>query len=470
MTSISLAAQRPAFAFAGKPWAADYRPLLQALPICAAILVGMGLGIGPLALVAALSAFGAAILSPPAGLAILAFMTPLLPPSVIPAPGFNTLLVGAIILGSVYRLPIDRPTLRPGLPLLLLFAFTLYVGAQQLPELLSGYAGTDGRRIGYLFIQLATLTGVAVAAAFVLRGRPAAPFVIAGIIGASIAASLAIAVNVLPPGTVTNLVDQTNPTARVVGPFGDPNYFGLFQATAIAACLGLIVIVKSRWLRGLVAVASLVLAIAFAIALSRAALLALATGFVALAFSRSRRTGFVTIGALVVMALVVYPLYLQFRLIADAGVLSSAQQTIVLERSDASRLAAALAGPQMFLTAPLFGVGFGQYELLSGRYAGYAIESHNWYMNVLAEQGLVGILLWIPMLAAVTLRLVRSTRATRSFGLAVFVTYAVGSVFLQPPLSVQTSAFAVIVVVAALIGDWGRFTGVAAPATPEAPA
>ena len=111
----------------------------------------------------------------------------------------------------------------------------------------------------------------------------------------------------------------------------------------------------------------------------------------------------------------------------------------------------------MFATAPLFGIGFGHYALMSGRFTGYAIESHNWYANVLAEQGLVGVALWIPMLAAIAIQLLRAPRAARSVGLAVFVVYATGSAFLQPPLSVQTSAFAVIVVVAALVGDWSRF-------------
>jgi O-antigen ligase len=438
-----------------KPAASLSRPLLQALPICVVILAGMALGSGALSTAGALGAWAAAIISPPAGLAILAFMTPLKSP-VLAAPGFNTFLVGAILLGCVYRLPIDRPNLRPSLALLLLLAFTLYVAVQQLPELAAGYPGPVSHHIGYLFIQFSTLAAVAVAAAYVTRGRAVAPFLAASLLGAVVAAILTIAVYVLPAGPLANLVVQPEPGSRVVGPFGDPNYFGLFQATAISAALAMYVIARSRRVRLLLAGTLIVLGIAFAIALSRAALVALAAGVVTLAFTRSRRTGLLAVLAVAVFVFVVYPVYLQLRLLADAGALPATQAALVLERSDASRLAAALAGPQMFMTSPVFGIGFGQYPLMSGRYTGYPIESHNWYMNVLAEQGLVGVLLWVPMLAAITRALVRATSPARSVGLAVFVTYAVGSVFLQPPYSVQTSAFAVIVVVTALAGSWSQ--------------
>lgn len=447
---------RPSRALAAKVRSSEYLPLVAALPICAAILAGMTVGSGAMTAGGVLAAFAAGVLWPPAGLAVLALMAPLKSPTIIPAPGFNTVLVGAILLGCVYRLPIDRPSLRPSLPLLLMLGFVLYVAMQQAPELANGYAGPISRQIGYLFIQLATLAGVAVAAAYVLRDRTPKPFIGAGILGALIAASLAIAVLTLPAPWLSNLVDFADATARVVGPFGDPNYFGLFQATAIAACLAAIVVTRSGRKRLLLAAVAIVLAIAFSIALSRGALVALAAGVLALAFTRGRRAGLLAAASLVILALVVYPLFLEWRLTADAGRLS-AQAYTVLARSDQSRFAAALAGPMMFATAPLFEIGFGHYALISGRYTGYAIESHNWYANVLAEQGLVGVALWIPMLAAVAIQLYRAPRAARSVGLAVFVVYATGSAFLQPPLSVQTSAFAVIVIVAALVGDWSRF-------------
>jgi hypothetical protein len=446
----------PAATEAAEPARSGDRAPWLALPIGAVIVAGIGLSNGPVQIAGSVAALVGALLSPVMGLAVLAFMTPLKSPHAIPAPGLNTLLVMAIVLGSVYRLPIDRPRLRPSLPVLLLLGFILYATVQQLPALAGGYADDTSHHVGYLFIQLATLVTLAVAATLVLRDRDPLPFLAAGILGACIGAVLAIAVYVLPPGSVTNLVDYPNATVRVVGPFGDPNYYGLFQATGIAACAGAFAITRSSRLRLLLAATGLLLLSGMAIALSRAALIALAAGLVALAFTRGRRLGFAMVGIVAVLALVVYPLFLEQRLTADAGARSVAEATIGLQRSDASRLAAALVGPQMWATSPIFGIGFGEYPLTTSRFIGYSIESHNWYMNILAEQGLVGVALWIPMLAATALKLIRLEPIARTIGGAVFVTYVVGSTFLEPPLSVQTSAFAVIVIVAALVGDWSH--------------
>ena len=465
--SAGLAAERIGFRPATTEAATPSRVVDRALPIglsiSAAIVAGVAAGSGPAQIAASIAAFVAALISPATGLVVLAFMAAVKSPPAIPAPGFNTLLVATILLGCIYRLPIDRPRLRPNLPVVLLLAFLLYATVQQVPALVAGYNDTTSHHIGYLFIQLATLTGIALAAALVLRDRSPVPFLVAGLLGALMAAVLAIAVVALP-GSAGNLVDYPDATSRPVGPFGDPNYFGLFEATAIAACASLAVVIRQRRIRVLLVGLALVLGIGMLIGLSRAALLALGAGLVALAFSRSRRAGLLAIATLALAAFVVYPLFLVMRLTADAGALPLAQASIGLGRSDASRFAAALVGPQMWATSPILGIGFGEYPLRTARFIGYSIESHNWYMNVLAEQGLVGIALWIPMLATVGLRLLRLGRTPRSVGLAVFVTYLVGSTFLEPPLSVQTSAFAVVAVVAALVGDWRRLPGIPVPA------
>jgi O-antigen ligase len=434
------------------------RGLLLALAIGAAIVAGIAVRSAPLEIAASVVAFLAGIASPPVGLAVLAFMTPLKSPFAIPAPGFNTILVIAILLGSIYRLPIDRPSLRPNLPMLLLFGFLLYTTAQEVPAVVQGLGDAEAHHIGYLFVQLATLIGIVVAAAMVLRGRSPVPFLIAGLLGALVAVTLAIVVAALPAGSAGNLVDLPNATSRPVGPFGDPNYFSLFEATAIAATLGIAVVSRSSRVRALLVLVAVVLALGIVIALSRSALVALAAGLIVLAFTRGRRFGLATIGVLAVLVFVAYPLFLEQRLAADAGALPLAEASAGLQRSDAARLAAALVGPQMWASSPILGIGFGEYPLTTARYIGYSIESHNWYANVLAEQGLVGVLLWLPMLAAVAARLLRQAPPARIVGLAVFATYVVGSAFLQPPLSVQTSAFAVIAIVGALVGDWSRFT------------
>lgn len=421
----------------------------------------MAFEIGALTTGGAVAAFVAAIVSPPVGLAVLAIMAPLKSPLVIPAPGFNSLLVGAILLGCVYRLPVDRPALRPSAPLLLLFAFVVYVFAQQVPEMLSGYAGARGHLVGYQFIQLLTTVALVVAAAWVLAGRKPEPFIGAAVLSAVLAAVLAIATFGGPPtGPLGNLVGVSDAGSRVVGPFGDPNYFAVFEATAIAAALAWSVVAKSKALRILLIGASAVMATTFALTLSRGALVALLAGLLSLAFARGRRVGVLALGLALLFALVVYPLFVQWRVTTDSGG-TSAQAYAILARSDQARLEAGLAGPQLFASSPLFGIGFGHYSYESGRYVGVPIAAHNWYLNVLAEQGVVGIVLWMSMLLAVAAALYRASRPARSVGYAVLVTYSVGCVFLEPPNSVQTSALAVIVIVASLVGDWRGSTSIA---------
>ena len=58
-----------------------------------------------------------AVVAPYTGLLIAALTATLRPPDGVPTPGLPILLAGAILLGWVYRLPIDRPRLRITLPL-----------------------------------------------------------------------------------------------------------------------------------------------------------------------------------------------------------------------------------------------------------------------------------------------------------------------------------------------------------------
>lgn len=425
--------------------------------ICLSMLAGLMLGFTGLTLVASGTALVAAVVSPPVGLLVLAFLGPLKPPDVIPSPGFDLVLVGAILLGCVYRLPIDRPRFAPPAALLILLAFFLYVTVQQAPEMLSGYAGDDAHRVGYLYLQLAALVGAAVAAGYVLRDRRPWPFLAMSLAAACVAAFLAISVpdNQTNAGLLAGLIAQTDDATRAVGPFGNPNYFGHFLAAAIALAIAWAAVAREsgrRW--ALVAVAFFV-GYALTLSLSRGAIAALLAGILGLAFSRSRALGVAVIVVGLAAVLIVYPVFIQWRLESLNGYApSSAYQA--LQASDSSRLDAVLAGPQLFLTAPLFGIGFGQYSELSSQFTSlhFAIGSHNWYMSVLAEQGLVGAILWLLLVATVAYKLWSRPPAARWVGIAVLGVFTVGSAFATQPVSFQTAVLPVIVIVAALVGDW----------------
>jgi O-antigen ligase len=424
------------------------------LLIVVAILAGMLLGARAVTLAGVGAAIVGAVISPHVGLFVLAFMGPLKQPDVLSAPGFNVLLAGAIMVGCVYRLPIDRPRIGIPVALFILLAFWSYVFVQQLPEMVGGYVGEESRRIAYQFFQLCALVGAAIGGGYVLSGRR--PWWLLGsLVGATaVAALLTIAsYDAVGGSPFAGLLATSDADAsRAVGPFGNPNYFGEFLATAIVMAIGLTLVTNRVGVRAALVAIAVVAAVALALSLSRGAIVALLVGLGCLAFMKSRGLGlaFVALGVLGVGVL--YPAFLEWRL----GT-ASAMEIAALNASDSGRFDAVLAGPQLFLSSPLFGVGFGQYSVLSARITeGHiAIGSHNWYMSVLAEQGLVGAVLWALLLTTVFLHLRTRVPPARLIGLSVLATYAAGSMFTNQPSSFQTSVLPLLVVVAAMVARWG---------------
>lgn len=444
----------------------DVRTVAPALVIGAAIVAGMALNLAPLTGMAALAAMLLALVSPAAGLAIIAFMGPLQPPLVIPAPGFNALLVGAAVMGCIYRLPIDRPRLVVSAPFLLLAAFVLYVGVQQTPEMVAGYSGSTGYLSYSIFRELLTGFGTVLVAAYVLPRMSPYP-ILAILLGSAVFAAVLAILTLSSPivgPPIAGLMTHTSDANRGIGPFGNPNYFGVFEATAMVTAIGLSFGTRSARLRSMLLAACVVIAIGTALSLSRGAVVAFAAGLGCLAFSRGRTREAVVIAVLLATGVALYPAFVEWRLtITDGPNLADAYA--VLAQSDRGRLGALLAGPQLFLESPIFGIGWGHYSAMSAQFVGpgNGLVAHNWYVSVLAEQGAVGIIL-TALLLVTLLRALRSRASfPRSIGFAVLGAYAVGGLFLEAPTSFQTSVLAIIVIVAALVSDWSTRGGKAHP-------
>ena len=434
----------------------DARTLGAGLAISGSIVVGMYLDSRILIMLGALAAIVAGIAAPAVGLVVVAFMGPLRPPPVIPAPGFNLVLVAAILVGCLYRLPVEQTRVRTSAPLLLLLAYALYVFAQQLPLMLGGYAGEQAHDIGFLFFQLLTGIGAIIAAGFVLRSRSPNPVLTALLLSATFAAILAILTADGDSGSrLANLRPPSDVASRATGPFGNPNSFGQFLAYACTLAAGWFVWTRSLRVRSGLMVAAGVMGYALSLSLSRGAIVALLSGLVVLAFTRSRRTGLVAVGVALALGIVGYPLFVQLRLATEAGS-ASAAAAAVLASSDEARLGAILAGPALFTTSPIFGIGFGQYKYVSALVSdeGGGLVAHNWYGTVLAEQGLLGIVLWLLMLIAVAAWLRARPPRPRSMGGAMLGAAAVGCMFLEPPTSFQTAVVPAMVLTAALVANW----------------
>ena len=435
----------------------DAPVLLAAGSITAAIVVGMAANAGPLATIAAIGAILAAIVSPAVGLAILAFTATLQPPAGVPAPGFASLLVGATLLGCVYRLPIDRPRPRANAPLLLLTAFVLYVTVQQLPEMASGYAGRQDHAVGYLFFQLLTGFGLVVAAVWVLSDRSPYPVIAMGLAGAATAALIAIVPYLAPAigGPFINLAGHSEDVTRASGPFSNPNFMGASAAMAVAAAAGLLTSGRSRLMKGLLLGTTILLGWAVALSLSRGALITAVAGLAWLAVSRSRASAALVIVMGIVGALVIYTAFVEWRLVNLTGSASAAAFELTA-RSDEGRLLGVLASVPLFLSSPIVGIGFGHYLASSVQIIGNqtAVGAHNWYVYVLAEQGTVGIVLWVILLVALVAELRRRPPAPRRVGFAVLSALAAACLFLEAPTSFQTVALPSLFLVAALASDW----------------
>ena len=318
--------------------------------------------------------------------------------------------------------------------------------------------------VGYQFLQLVTGFALVVAAAFVIKDRRPGPFIAAAVAGSVIGAIVAILTfdnpAVGPP--IAGLLAVTD-TGRAAGPFVNPNYFGLLEAASITVTVAWAIRTSSNRLRAALWGVVAILGVGLLLSLSRGAMAALFVGLTAVAFARSRALGVAAIVVGVALIIAIYPAFVEWRLGQTNGSATGSSYLIIAE-SDASRIDGLLAGPKLFLTSPLFGVGWGNYSFLSGAVSGIStgIAAHNWYVNVLAELGAVGITLWILLLASVAIALRSRTADASSVGLPLLATVAVGSMFLEPPTSFQTSALPIIVIVAAIVGHWSTDPSISA--------
>lgn len=440
----------------GVEWSGAIWPIATALVLSTALIGAIGTGNTSIMRAVAVVTLITAVASPSTGLLVLAAASPMIGRAVMPAPGYPVMLVVCILLGCVYRLPIERRRLSFGLPLLLIIAFLAYVLVQQLPETLTLYAGERGRELGSMVFKLVTASGAVFASALVMRGRSPFPYLLCLVlsgVGASI-----VAILVFDRATVgyplVNIIPETGAGERSTGTFADPNHYGLFVASAATLAISWAAGWHGRLLRWFLVISFIVLVVGIAVSQSRTAFIVLFAGISVAAFVRDRRLGLAVVVIGLIVGALALPLLLDWRLSLSGGTATTIDYTR-LQSSDALRLESVLVGPQVWANSPLFGVGTGHYKDFAG------IASHNWYMTVLAEQGLVGILVWLALLASIVVALRDRPMFARSVGYAVLSTFLVGSAFLEPIREDQTSILLIVTVTAAIVADWRHGPGIA---------
>lgn len=200
---------------------------------------------------------------------------------------------------------------------------------------------------------------------------------------------------------------------RVFGTFAQPNPYAGYLNFALPLALALTIFgrdARERWVAG---AASVLMLGAQVLADSRGGLLGLAAAVAVLTVVGWRKEGLagwaVLIG--VPVAAVAWLVHLIPARIEDAllrqlrlGDLAPGGQVTPTNYSTAERLAHWLAGLRMFQAHPLLGVGAGNYN---AAYAQFALpdwpeplgQAHNYYINVAAETGVLGLVAFLALVA-----------------------------------------------------------------------
>jgi hypothetical protein len=431
-------------------------PLSQvalAVGLAVAMTVLSAVGYGAVATLLGYAAVAIAAAAPPVGLALLILVVPLREPAGFGPLGFDLVLGIGILLGCLAGLPRGRFEIRVSLLWAVLIAFGIVAAIQVLatpPDFL-------GEQILYATLQLAAVAGggaILLAAQHLLRTHDWGPYldlvVVSGVVVTGLAIA-SIATNGAIRGTFPSLFGIGIEQDRAVGPFNNTNYFGLFGVMALLVALYR-ASTGAPWRRALTLAGAALITVGVVLSFSRGALLAAAVGFIVLGFSRGTKLGVAALLLCVIGAFASYQTFSEARFGVTSPRISTEAAFASQAASDASRLAATNAGFELFARDPVFGVGFGQYHFVSPLYlAGNPTSySHNWYMDVLAEQGLLGISLMTLAAGLVLASLRRSEPSRRGLALAVLAAYGVGCAFTEAPGSLQISGIAWLVVGGAL--------------------
>ncbi len=201
---------------------------------------------------------------------------------------------------------------------------------------------------------------------------------------------------------------------RVYGTFGQPNPFAAYINLPLSITLALTLLGRDWLTRTLAGTATVALALAEYLSQSRGAEIALvaALAFIILAGMPAMRTMFrvLIIALLGFLAAILAGLVPQslfnpaLKFLGLSGI--SLVQPNTADFSTAERLAHWIAGLHMYFAHPILGVGIGNYP---DAYPPYHVtifldplgHAHNYYINVAAEMGTIGLIVYLFFLFAI---------------------------------------------------------------------
>ena len=218
---------------------------------------------------------------------------------------------------------------------------------------------------------------------------------------------------------IQNIVTGTD-DYRISGPIGDPNFYAQILVVIVPLAFHLMLAEKNLFRKGLAAWCTAVCSLAIIFTFSRGGAVALGVVLACLlVYHRPKPIEWVALIGLVVVLLVFLPNLYGQRITSMTRVLTG-ETDVREEASLRGRMSELLVAWQMFLDHPVLGVGVGNYPV---NYQSYSRmigldprienrEPHNLFLEVAAETGLVGL---VVFLAVVYLSFRSVFRAWRDF-------------------------------------------------------
>lgn len=225
---------------------------------------------------------------------------------------------------------------------------------------------------------------------------------------------------------------------RLEGPFLDPNYFAIALLPHIGLCYFLINAQKNTILRIFLMVIFAVLIIALVLTSSRGGLIGFAVMFIsAILKSKSKFGAIISVIFLSIIMLNFMPEQVWERFDATKTTISNFERTSKVE-STKRRIILAQSAWKMYLDNPIFGTGIGNFYYGHRQYSFlHAGRAHTMYLELMAELGTIGFLMFLGLLASTfkTLKLITKSNSDLSpyaKGLSVgLVGFLVAAIFLH---------------------------------------
>jgi O-antigen ligase len=238
---------------------------------------------------------------------------------------------------------------------------------------------------------------------------------------------------------------------RLSGPLADPNFFGQIMVILIPLAIERVWNEKKVLMKALAGWAFFVCTLTVIFTYSRGAFLAMTTALFLVSVLRRPRISSVLLGLGAFVILIQFvPVSYQDRVMSLLNILPDSRTGGYVDQSVQGRLSENLVGRNIFLDHPVWGVGIGNYNIYYQEYArklglewrNQERSTHNLYLELLAERGMIGLIVFGSIVILTLRQLTRArikfrrlkagamAELTAAIGISL-ITYLVTAVFLH---------------------------------------